>query len=194
MSLQSRQVHPKAGSLDFKSGLPISIESELIMQDAKINRAVAQPLSFKILLVAIFFIGLLGIGLYVKNVYKALQPHSFSEGSAVISQAVLEEKYGLRVNLAAVTAAGGMVDVRLKILDGEKAKLLLADKNNFPVLLADDGRVVLHESEYTKSQELKLESDGNIFLLFSNIGGVVKPGSSVTLKFGEIALEAITSR
>jgi hypothetical protein len=40
----------------------------------------------------------------------------------------LEDKYGLRVNLTAVTSSGSFVSLRLKIADGEKAKLLLGDK------------------------------------------------------------------
>ncbi len=63
---------------------------------------------------------------------RAFQAASLPNGTVVISQGTLEEKYGLRVNLIAVTAAGGFVDVRLKIVDGEKLKLLLADKNKFP--------------------------------------------------------------
>ncbi len=163
------------------------------MLDAKINRVTEQPLLIKLLLLGVLFIGLLGIGLYVNNVFKALRSPSLPEKVA-ISPGTLEEKYGLRVNLIAVTAAGGMVDVRLKIVDGEKAKLLLQDKKNFPVLLADDGNVTLNVAEDTKSQEIQFEDDGNLFLLFPNAGNAVKPGTAVTLLFGDIVVEQIDVR
>ena len=163
------------------------------MQDAKIGRAAVQPPSIKFIFVAIILIGLLGIGLYVNNVSKAFQASSLPE-RAVISQSALEAKYGLRVNLVAVTAAGGMVDLRLKITDPEKAKLFLQDKKNFPVLLANDGTVTLNVSEETKSQPIEFVKDGNIFLLFPNAGNAVKPGASVTLMFGDVALEPLDAR
>jgi hypothetical protein len=164
------------------------------MQDIKINSAIAQPTPNKILLFVFILIGVLGVGLYANNVFKAFQPTSLPQGTTVISQGVLEEKYGLRVNLIAVTAAGGMVDLRLKMIDGEKAKSLLQDKKNFPVLLASDGNTRLEASEDTKSQEIKFEDDGDLFLLFPNTGNVIKRGSSVTLVLGETALNPIDTK
>jgi hypothetical protein len=164
------------------------------MQDVKINSAVAQPTSNKILLFVFILIGFLGIALYANNVFKAFQPTSLPQGTIVISQDTLEETYGLRVNLIAVTAAGGMVDLRLKMIDGEKAKSLLQDKKNFPVLLASDGNTRLEASEDTKSQEIKFEDNGDLFLLFPNTGNVIKRGSSVTLVFGETALNPIDAK
>ena len=112
----------------------------------------------------------------------------------VISAQALEEHYGLRVNLVAVTAAGGMVDLRLKMLDGEKAKAFLQDKKNFPELYIADGDVTLKASEDTISQEIKFETDGNIFLLFPNGANMVKRGTSVTVMFGDTALEPIEAK
>ena len=164
------------------------------MQDAKVGPTAAQPVASKILLFVFILIGFLGIGLYANNVFKAFQPSSLPRGTTVISQSLLEEKYGLRVNLVAVTAAGGMVDLRLKIIDGEKAKSLLQDKKNFPVLVASDGKTQLNVSEETKSQEIKFENGVDIFLLFPNAGNAVKPGASVTLMFCDTALEPIDAR
>jgi hypothetical protein len=98
------------------------------------------------------------------------------------------------VNLIAVTAAGGMVDFRLKILDGEKAKGLLADKKNFPSLVIAEGNVILTASEDSQSQILQIEDGGNVFLLFPNSRNVVKPGGAVTVKFGDTVLEPVISK
>ena len=76
---------------------------------------------------------LIAAGLAVFNFYKP--GSTFALPTTVISQSALEEKYGLRVNLVAVTGAGGFVDLRLKIVDGEKAKLLLTDAKKFPSLM-----------------------------------------------------------
>ena len=161
------------------------------MQNMKAGRLAAQPVSVRFLFLVIILIVLLGIGLYANNVFKAFQPSSLAQGATGISQSTLEKKYGLRVNLVAVTAAGGMVDVRLKIVDAEKARSLLRDKKKFPVLLVSGSEITLNVSEVTKSEEIKFENDGNLFLLFPNIGNAVKPGTSVIFIFGDTALEPL---
>lgn len=133
-------------------------------------------------------------GLFALNILILDQPAAASANVNIISQAVLEEKYGLRVNLLAVTAAGGMVDLRLKILDGEKVRLLLQDKKNFPALLAGDKKIPLSVDEDTKSQEIQFENNSGLYLMFPNSGNVVKPGSNVTVAFGDIQLEPVSAK
>ena len=115
-------------------------------------------------------------------------------GMTALSQSVLEEKYGLRVNLVAVTAAGGLVDLRLKIVDGEKAKSLLPDPSHFPALWIADGDVTLVVPEETRSQEIKFENDGNLFVMFPNAHGMVKPGTPVIIRFGDTQVEPIPAK
>jgi hypothetical protein len=110
-----------------------------------------------------------------------------------ITQAELVQKYGLRMDLVAVTAAGGFVDVRIRIVNGEKAKTLLSDKTNFPAL-AVGSRVVLQASEDVKSQAIKFENDGTMFLMYPNSGGAVKAGTPVGILFGDIAVDPIEAR
>jgi len=113
---------------------------------------------------------------------------------APLSLSVLEAQYGLRVNLIAVTAAGGLVDVRFKFVDGAKAKSLLQDPMNFPTLWIAESSRTLNVPEETKAQEIKFENDGNLFLMFPNASDVVKPGTPVTITFGNIQVEPILAR
>jgi hypothetical protein len=124
------------------------------MEAVKANRTPVQHNSTNIYIsIGIILSILVVVAIYINNVSRAFQAASLPKGTAVISQGTLEEKYGLRVNLVALTAAGGMVDVRLKIVDGEKFKTLLADRNNFPTLYTEQG-VTLTAPEETKSQEI----------------------------------------
>ena len=109
----------------------------------------------------------------------------------IISVATLEEQYGLRVNLIAVTGAGSFVDVRIKIVDGEKAKLLLSDDANFPVVLADNDIFLLAPVD-TRSQPIIFDDDADMFILYPNASNTVKPGAQVRILFGEIALGPVT--
>jgi hypothetical protein len=111
----------------------------------------------------------------------------------IISQDQLEAQYGLQVQLVAATAAGGLVDLRLKIVDAAKAKALLDDQANFPSLLAGDG-VVLQISGDVAEQEIQFEDGKSIFVLYPNAQNVVKPGEPVAIQFGDLQLEAIPAK
>jgi hypothetical protein len=145
----------------------------------------------KLFLAAIIALFILTAGFFA---FRSLGMPASRPALSPLSQNALEEKYGLRVNLIAVTAAGGMLDLRLKIVDAEKAKLLLQDKKNFPVLIAREGAVTLSASEETKSQVIDFENGSNLFVLFPNSGNAVRPGASVTLLFGETALEPLLAK
>jgi hypothetical protein len=112
----------------------------------------------------------------------------------VIPVSQLEAQYGLHVNLIAVTAAGGMVDLRLKVLDAAKAGQLLKDRASMPVLFVADGGVTLKPSDETAEGELSLK-DGQIgFTLFPNTGNAVKAGTPVSLVFGDMQVEPIIAQ
>ena len=167
------------------------------MQEVNTSRLTKQISRYKSLLFAIVLIALIGLGLYLKNVGNPFQANSMSKKSGAlsqISQADLEEQYGLRVRLVAVTAGGGMVDVRLKIIDAEKARTLLQNPENFPALWIADSDITLVIPDETRSQEIKFEKDGIIFILFPNARGVVKPGTPVSLVFGDIRSELIAAK
>jgi hypothetical protein len=161
------------------------------MQAVKTDRpAVPANSTNKFISVAIILVILLVVAIYVNNAYQALKPASLPKGTVTLSQSAFEEKYGLRVNLVAVTGAGGFVDLRLKIVDGEKAKLLLADKKNFPALFSEHG-VTLNAPEDTKSQKIEFISRGNLFIMYPNSGNSIQRAESVTILFGDTALEPL---
>jgi len=76
-------------------------------------------------------------------------------------------------------------------VDGDKAKLLLADKKNFPALFSAHG-VTLNAPADTVSQKIEFISGGNLFIMYPNSGNAVQRGETVTLVFGDTALEPIT--
>lgn len=48
-----------------------------------------------------------------------------------------ESRYGIQITQIGLTAAGGLVDFRFKVLDAAKARQLLGDPANAPVLIAE---------------------------------------------------------
>lgn len=159
----------------------------------KATLTTAQPRLNKFAIIAIILIVLVLGGLFT---YINLQMRTASSlpQTTQISLSTLEENYGLRVDLIGVTAAGGLVDLRFKVLDAEKAKKLLKDSKSLPQLVVADSGAILNTSEDSQSQEMKLENDGNLFLLFPNAGNALKPGSPVMVRFGDISLEPIIAK
>jgi hypothetical protein len=145
----------------------------------------------KYLLFAIIMVILLAFGFYDYNTSQR-----FNTPQAVvttITQSNLEKNYGLRVQLLAVTAAGGFVDLRLQIVDASKAQALLKDNANLPALKISDD-VVLRTSEDAAEQDIQFENGKSIFVMYANSGNILKPGDPVNIIFGNLQLETINSK
>ena len=108
-----------------------------------------------------------------------------------ITDAELEEQYGIRVTLVAVTAAGGMVDLRIKVIDAEKADKLLGNHENMPALIPEGSKRRLGT---TGEHRMKLFSGKVYYMLYGNSGGIVQPGTPVSVAFGNLILPPIPAK
>jgi len=124
----------------------------------------------------------------------ANRPSTAAPAANVISASLLAERYGLRVNLIGVTAAGGLVDLRLKVLDVEKARALLKDSANFPTLKAVTSGVTLAVSADSQAQAAQTIEDGLMVILYPNRGSAIRPNSAVSVMFGDVQLEPIAAK
>lgn len=161
------------------------------MQDVKDHRRLVDFSSKQTESIILIVLIVVVLALMV-NIDKLTGTTTTPDQTTSISRAELEETYGLRVNLVAVTVAGGFVDVRIMIVDGEKAKSLLAEPVTFPALSAGD--VIFEVSQEAKEQEIKYDANRTLFLMFPNAGNVVKKGTPVTIRFGDLALEPILAQ
>lgn len=110
-----------------------------------------------------------------------------------ISASELEERYGLGVRLIGVTAGGGMIDFRLKILDVDKARAFLQDPANLPRLIVAGSSGALMASQGVQD-DIQWEEGGILFMLFPNSGGAIKPGTPVIVEFGSVQLEPVPAQ
>lgn len=152
------------------------------MQSTMTKFIYRQPPFLKIVIIALLLVILAGAGYYA---------FAFPRVPVISSQA-FEEKYGIRVGLVAVTAAGGMLDVRLQITDGQKARALLQTPANFPVLLAAGKTLVVPAD--TRPSLPDFSSPSNYYLLFPNAAGAVHRGDLVSIRFGDLVLESIPAQ
>ena len=104
----------------------------------------------------------------------------------------IEAKWGIRPTQIAMTADGGLVDFRFIVLDADKAANLMSDPANLPVLRTEDSGVLV-DSTQTMIQHT-FDVGRTYFLLYRNPGGAVRPGTPVTILFGDLKIERVIAR
>lgn len=153
--------------------------------------------------IALLTIGLVSVRLAVGGASHQGE-HPLPE--AVISAQTLEEEYGIRVTLVAVTAAGGMVDVRYRVIDPEKAAKLIDPEhgNIMPMIHVEDvlytepglraryENIFLEPNPHMRVQQLI--PNRTYFNLIPNARNAVTRGASVIVVFGDVALEPLVVR
>ena len=105
----------------------------------------------------------------------------------------VEEQWGVEVTSVRVTASGHMIDFRYRILDAEKSKPLF-DRQTKPYLMDQASGKVLEVPRTAKLGPLRpsnvAPAEGRIYtMLFGNTGGLVRPGSKVTVVIGDFRVE-----
>jgi hypothetical protein len=93
----------------------------------------------------------------------------------------LAAEYGVRVDLVAVTAAGGAVDVRFTILDPDKAGHLLHGDESMPTLIVESDNAVIRVRSVHRHNDLTTLERATYFILYPNPGGLVQRGSEVSV-------------
>ncbi len=116
-----------------------------------------------------------------------------AEATPPISQSVLGEKYGIQILRIAVTAGGGMVDLRIKILDPEKARHVFKDPHHMPTLVAEDSGLTLNAPQHMVGN-IRLQKDAAGFILYPNARSAVKAGTPVSVVFDGVKVEPVKAQ
>ena len=87
-----------------------------------------------------------------------------------------------------------MVDLRLKILDAEKATPLLGEPSKPPFLVAEDSGTTLQAPEGSMGEEIRLQDGQVLILLYPNAGGTIRPGTPVSVVFENERLEPVLAQ
>lgn len=101
--------------------------------------------------------------------------------------AELEEKYGVQVSLVATSMMGSIVDVRIKVIDSDKALALLQNQS---ALLVNQQALILAPHMHAHGNS-RLRA-GKIFTIFFPTQRLITAGSQVSLVFGPIRVEPVT--
>lgn len=100
-----------------------------------------------------------------------------------VSLQTFEEQYGMQVSQAAISGLGGIVDVRMKVLDPEKAEALLED-GHFALLVGDTLIPAPHIHRH-------MLYNRTIIVLFPNQKRIVQSGTPVSIVFENMSVQPV---
>ena len=97
----------------------------------------------------------------------------------------LEKRYGLKLSLVSISMMDSVVDVRLMVVDPDKAKALLQNQG---ALLVDQKVLVLAPHQHA---HWKLKKNLPHIMFFPTQNNTVHAGSEVSLVFGRVRVEPV---
>jgi len=106
-----------------------------------------------------------------------------------------EEQWGIRIVSIRLTAAGHMLDFRYKVIDPEKASTLLDRRNKSYLVHQRTGvKMTVPRTRLgpLRQTAVKPAAGKDYFILFGNMGDVVKQGDKVTVVIGDFKAENLT--
>jgi hypothetical protein len=136
--------------------------------------------SIIILLVASLGLGGLAISRFIQPSGKLVNE---------IPQSEIEAHYGIRFTQIAMTADGGLVDIRYTVVNGEAAMATMMDGTNNPVLIASNGLKVFTET--TMSHKVEHEDGKSYWMIYYNTKNALHPGSVIDLQIGDLVIENV---
>lgn len=101
------------------------------------------------------------------------------EGTTSVSAEDLESVYGAKVDLVALLASGGLIELRFQVIDKDKARALFGDVEDMPKLAVEDSDLVL-ESARGMGHKFELVNGGSYFILYPNPADAVHKGTEVS--------------
>jgi hypothetical protein len=139
---------------------------------------------------------LIGGGWYYQQRSIAVPPAVVQTSTGYISNDQLEAQYGVRITLIGVSAVGGIVDFRYKLVDPAKAAALLHDPENAPVLTAVDSGLTLAPTQMGSRHhsQMGMKKGTAPFTFYPNVRNAVKAGTPVSVAFGKIKVEPIVAQ
>lgn len=107
-----------------------------------------------------------------------------------VSTKVLEERYGAKVQMVGLLAAGGLIELRFQVVDADKAMALFGPVDEMPLLAVEGTDTVLTSAKGMK-HHMTLLDGGSYFIFYTNAANAVQEGSQVSMVINGVRLEHI---
>jgi hypothetical protein len=137
------------------------------------------------------------IGMATGGMFLHSVPSPAREEEREAPGAGFEERTGLRIVRVAVTAGGGMIDLRYQVIDPEKARAFCTIRNGAislkepPMILLEGTGEILKTPWMSHSHVKTLRAGVVYYVLLLNIGGKVQRGQRVTVIIGGVPAEHV---
>jgi hypothetical protein len=104
----------------------------------------------------------------------------------------MEDKFGVRFSFVAVTAQGGMVELRYRVIDAGKAANFGHYTETAPMLISEDtGKVV--DVTIMGLHNHRVEQGRTYYVLYRNTEKAIQSHRPVTIAVGDLKLEHVVA-
>ncbi|QNN51574.1 hypothetical protein [Nocardioides mesophilus] len=150
---------------------------------AKAGRRIRRRL---VVLAAVLSLVAVGCGIQAWRVHRASDVRN---GTTLVTADGMAARYGIDIDLLAITAAGGLVELRYQVVDPDKAAPLVHDPDLSPALVSEETGRTLVMSTPPHHHGTELQLGGTYFFLMANAETALHKGDEVTLIIGDARLE-----
>jgi hypothetical protein len=147
---------------------------------------------------AIVVTGVLGVGAFLgaraitATDEAPVQPPAGSVKAAPIpAHADIEAKYGIQFTNVGITASGGLIDVRFRILDALKAEPVVGHHALVKMVIGDERAAKLLDTRAMTPGDSTLVAGQGYYVLFRNAGDTVLRGDWVDIFVGDLEIKHI---
>jgi hypothetical protein len=124
--------------------------------------------------------------------WSMLRPEAQWEPGSMPVNTEIEEKFGVRFAFLAVTADGGMVELRYRVVDEGKAANFGHYTETAPMLIAEDsGKVV--DVTIMGLHNHRVEPGRTYYVLYRNTSNAIQSHRPVTIAVGDLKLEHVVA-
>lgn len=106
-----------------------------------------------------------------------------------VDTAVIQDRYGVRIDLVGLSALGGLVELRFTVLDADKAVALFHDDTARPTLMVQPSGELLQPP--ATAHKMSMLNGASYFVLYANKGNAVRGGTAVSLAMGDVRLDGL---
>jgi hypothetical protein len=140
------------------------------------------------LLLTLGLVALVGAGLAGWSL-KAREAQVWIPGT-MPNSSEMEDKFGVRFSFLAVTADGGMVELRYRVVDDGKAANFGHFTETAPMLVSEDsGKIV--DVTIMGLHNHRVEPGRTYYVLYRNTASAIQSGRPVTIAVGDLKLEHV---
>lgn len=141
--------------------------------------------------------GLVGIAIFltalalwmISSQFSILPGDETHQGPSDISQVAFAEETGIRIVRVAIIAGGGIIDLQYQVVDPDKAVIVHDDEYPPGIIIETTGQII--NTPYHDHSEFEAHTAVTYHELIMNPGGVLRPGTEITVLIGEAQLEHV---